>query len=290
MGNSMRILGALMLFCGLLGCGTVSVPTLNVGPMQETRISLPLEDAAQADVQLLVGTGELQVTRGAEGVLDGVFHYNVAEWKPTVERNRVGNMVSVMLRQGQEKESWGIAGQGARNEWDVRLNDRVPLRLVIAMGAGTSDIDLSGLRLARLNIDTGTGDTTVTFDTPNPEPLSEIQVNCGAGRLDMRSVGNANFERLNIKGGAGDVSLDLNGAWTRSANVEVIAGVGKLSVRAPRQVGVRVKTGISPIGKLIVEGLASTADGYVNDAYATAAIKVEISLTTGIGEVNITTR
>lgn len=288
--NKMRILGALVLFCTLLGCGTVSVPTLNVGPMQEERISVPLEDAAQADVQLFVGTGELEIARGAEGVLDGVFHYNVAEWKPTVERNRSGSLVSVVLRQGTKKESWGIAGQGARNEWDLRLNDRVPLRLAIAMGAGTSDIDLSGLRLSRLNIDTGAGDTTVTFDAPNLEPLSEIQINCGAGRLDMRSLGNANFERLNIKGGAGDVSLDLNGAWTRSANVEVVAGVGKLSIRVPRQVGVRVRTGISPIGKVIVEGLTSTADGYVNDAYATAAIKVEISLTTGIGEVNITTR
>ena len=103
-------------------------------------------------------------------------------------------------------------------------------------------------------------------------------------------MGNANFERLNVKGGAGEVSLDLNGAWTRSASVDVIAGVGKVSVRVPREIGVKVKTGGSPVGQLIVEGLTSTGDGYVNDVYATADIKLDISLTTGVGQVTVTTR
>jgi hypothetical protein len=71
----------------------------------------------------------------------------------------------------------------------------------------------------------------------------------------------------------------------------VIAGVGKVTMRVPREIGVKVKTGPSPIGKLIVEGeLTPTGDGYTNAVYATAEIKLDVSLTTGVGQVTVTTR
>lgn len=283
-------IGLALLVGASLGCSTISVPTLSVGPLQEERQTLGLDGATSADVQLLMGTGELNVASGADGLLDGTFRYNVKEWKPEIERSNVGGLASVLVRQGADKNKWGVAGSGARNEWDLRLGAGAPLRLTIGLGAGTCKLDLGGLRLARLKLDNGAGDTTLTFNTPNSEALSEIQINSGAGKLDLRSLGNANVERLNIKGGAGELSLDLNGAWMRSASVDVITGVGKVTLRLPREIGVKVKTGSSPVGRLVIEGLTGTGDGYVNDVYATATIKLDISLTTGVGEVVITTR
>ncbi len=280
----------LMIWLSVTLACTVSVPVLNVGPLEEQTLAEAVNGATLADVQLLIGTGELKVSSGADGLIEGILRYNVKEWKPQIERNRVGNLASILIRQGTDEKSWGIAGQGARNEWDIRLGGSVPVRLTVGMGAGTNILDLGGVRLARLKVDCGAGDTTLTFNTPNPEPLSEIQVNAGAGKIDMRSMGNANFERLNIKGGAGEVVLDLNGDWARPANVEVIAGVGKLQVRVPREIGVRVTPTGSPVGKLVVDGLITTGGSYVNEAYATATIKLEIALTTGVGDVTITTR
>jgi len=273
-----------------LGCSTISVPTLSVGPLQEENQSFGLDGATSADIQLMIGTGELSVSPGADGLLDGTFRYNVAEWKPTFERSKVGDMSSILVQQGNNKDNIGLIGSGARNEWDIRLTDSVPMRLTVGMGAGTSKLDLGGLRVSRLSVNGGAGDTTVTFNAPNPEALSTMEVNSGAGKIELGSAGNANFERLTVKGGAGEVALDLNGAWTRSASVDVIAGVGKVTVRVPREIGVKVKTGPSPVGKLVVEGLTSTGDGYTNDIYATAEIKLDVSLTTGVGEVTVTTR
>jgi hypothetical protein len=271
-----------------LGCSTVSVPTLNVGTLQEDRISIGLEDAQSADVQLAMGTGELTIAPGGSAMLDGTFRYNVKEWKPQIERNTVGGLASVLIQQGQDKEAWGLAGQGARNEWDIRLGTQAPLRLTVNLGAGESDIDLSGVRLSRLSMANGAGDTSIVFRSPNPERMSELAINSGAGRLQLDQLGNANCERLTVKGGAGEVTLDLNGEWTRSATVELITGVGSVTVRVPRTIGVRITTAGSPVGKLIVNDLKSTSEGYVNEAYATAEIKLEISLTTGMGQVTLT--
>jgi hypothetical protein len=287
--NVALLVCAAMLCFAVLGC-TFSVPTLNVGALEEVKHAIALDGATSADVQLLIGTGELTVSPGAAGLLDGTFRYNVKEWKPELERSKVGELASVLVRQGADKESWGIAGKGARNEWDIRLSNKVPLRLTIAMGAGESKLDLSGLRLSRLNVDGGAGDTLISFNAPNPETLSAVDVNSGAGKVELRSVGNASPEKLNIKGGAGEVVLDLNGAWGRSAQIEVITGVGKVTLKLPTEIGVKVNTGISPVGKVVVEGLTAADGGYVNDKYATAEIKLDISLTTGIGEVNITTK
>ncbi len=279
-----------MLMIATLGCGTVSVPVLNVGSLQEDNQTVSADGATSADVQLLMGTGELNVSPNADGLMQGTFRYNVAEWKPTVERTDVGNMASVLVQQGRDKDKWGVAGSGARNEWDIRLGNSVPMRLTVGVGAGTSKLEMGGLRLSRLSVESGAGDMALAFSAPNPEPLSHVEINCGAGAIEVRSGGNANFERLNIKGGAGQVTLDLNGAWTRSASVEVISGVGQVTVRVPREIGVQVKTGPSPVGKLIIEGLTATDGGYANELYTTASIKLDISLTTGVGQVTVTTR
>lgn len=279
-----------MLVVASLGCGTVSAPVLSVGTLQEERQSVGLDGADSSDVQLLIGTGELTVSPGADGLMEGVFRYNVKEWKPDIQHSKVGNLATALVQQGKNRDNWGIAGKGARNEWDIRLDTSTPMRLTVAMGAGSSTLDLSGLRLTRLNVDAGASETVIRFNTPNLEQLSQVDINSGAGKIELHSVGNANLDRLSVKSGAGELSLDLNGAWTRSASIDVIAGVGKVTVRVPREVGVKVKTGASPVGKVIVQDLLSSDGGYVNEAYATATIKLDVSLTTGVGELTVTAR
>jgi hypothetical protein len=50
---------------------------------------------------------------------------------------------------------------GARNEWDIRLNDQLPTDLVVRLGAGESHLDLDSLALTGLDLRMGAGKTTV---------------------------------------------------------------------------------------------------------------------------------
>ena len=87
-----------------------------------------------------------------------------------------------------------------RNEWGLRLNDEVPMDLSVNMGAGTSDLQLAGLSLTRLNVSLGAGKSTV----------------------------------------------DLTGDWARDLDVTIDTGAADITVRLPKDVGVRVEVDSGP--------------------------------------------
>jgi len=67
-----------------------------------------------------------------------------------------------------------------RNEWDLRLNNDVPMNLSLDMGAGTSDLQLAGLSLTGLDIILGAGKCTVDLSGDRTRDL-DAAINTGRG-------------------------------------------------------------------------------------------------------------
>ena len=78
-----RLLITLVLFAALLlaGCGSKA----RVGALQTESQSVELGDAKSVRVEIDMGAGDLEVTGGAEKLLEADFTYNVAKLKPEVE-------------------------------------------------------------------------------------------------------------------------------------------------------------------------------------------------------------
>jgi hypothetical protein len=140
-------------------CGMQPGGTLQVGKMQRESKSVDPQNAESVRANLQMGAGELNVTGGADRLMEGDFSYNVADWKPKVSYDVSGNEGELVVRQGGAEGS--NLGGDARNEWEIRLNDEVPTDLAVQMGAGESDLDLDSLALTGLNLQMGTGKTTV---------------------------------------------------------------------------------------------------------------------------------
>src|SRR5215204_1420722 len=140
-------------------CGTQPGGGQQVGKMQHESQSVGLENAQSARAELKMGAGELNITGGADQLMEGEFSYNVAEWKPKVSYNLSGDEGELVVKQGGT-EGVHLDADG-RNEWDIRLNDEVPTDLVVKMGAGESDLDLDSLALTGLDLQMGAGKTTV---------------------------------------------------------------------------------------------------------------------------------
>lgn len=51
----------------------------------------------------------------------------------------------------------GIRLESYRSEWNVRLNEGVPMTLDVALGAGESELDLSTLSITQLNMEISVG-------------------------------------------------------------------------------------------------------------------------------------
>jgi len=118
----------------------------------------------------------------------------------------------------------------------------------------------------------------------NKVPL-ELNVHLGAGKSEL-SLGSLALTNLQLETGVGETVVDLTGDWKNDLEAHIKGGVGKATVRLPRDVGVEVhaKGGIGEVrpGELKKEG-----DAYVNDAYGKSPVTLRINVETGIGEINL---
>ena len=261
----------------------INVPTVQVGEMRDEQERIPLADAESVTVEIFFGAGELEIEAGNSGDLfSGHFRYNVEQLEPEVTYE--DGVLSI--RQGDIGEDWGIPTGNVRNEWELEFSPEIPLELDLDIGAGGGELDLTGLQLAALNMDMGAGDFEVRFGEPNQAEMSDLTLDTGASKLEVRGIGHANPGRVEVQGGVGDITLDFTGAWSHSADVQVTAGVGSITLRLPDDVGVwvEVEGGLSSVS---TSGLEREGDAYVNDAFGKVETELRIQVTTGVGAVSL---
>ncbi|MFH0916948.1 MAG: toast rack family protein [bacterium] len=210
------------------GCG------VSTGPTEELVVNEPLGGAAVTDVEVTMGAGKLTVSPGSIGLVSGLIRYNVAAWKPTVDRSDS----SVTIKQGSQKGLSGI-GSDIVNEWRLELG-RAPMRLKVSAGAYQGSYDLSGLVLQGLTVKDGAAKTQVMFNSPNPGQMDRLQYETGASEVTLTGLANANFKTMEFKGGAGSFTLDFSGQLRTDASVRAKAGVGSLRIVVPAQTAARV--------------------------------------------------
>ena len=210
----------------------------DVGEMRHESRTIQPENAQSVRANLKMGAGELQVVGAADALMEADFSYNVADWKPKVSYEVAGEAGELSVRQGS---GGGVRlGGDARNEWNLRFNDEVPIDLRVQMGAGESDLDLDSLALTGLNLEIGAGRTTV----------------------------------------------DLTGDYEQDFDASIQGGVGQATVLLPSEVGVRARAE-GGLGKINAEGLQREGDSYVNDAYGSSNVTVDVDVQGGVGEINL---
>lgn len=168
----------------------------------------------------------------------------------------------------------------------VALSPTVPLDLDIALGAVDADIELGGLRLAGLRLETGASRSVVRFSRPNALRCASAAVEAGAAEIALIGLGNSRCERITFSGGIGKAVLDLGGTWTADARLDVTMRMGELTLRLPRQVGVRI-TMERFLTSFPATGWTRRGKTYLSPGYAAARRHVDIALSTTIGDVNV---
>jgi hypothetical protein len=156
----------------------------------------------------------------------------------------------------------------------------------VKAGAGDGRLDLTNLQISDLDVDLGAGNFVLRFDEPSPIAVNRLTVDSGASKMEIVRVGNASPEELRLQGGVGDISLDLTGAWARSADVTIRAGAGTLRLTLPADVGVKVETR-GGLTNVEAYGLRQMGGTYTNDTYGETDIELTISILTGVGNVRL---
>jgi hypothetical protein len=172
-------IAGLVLWFVIVGCGLL---TTSVGNVTTESESVVPESATSAIVRIDFPAGELKVQNGADSLMDASFRYNVKKWQPQVKYSENGSQGE--LHVSVPGDSPVPLGGELINEWGIQLSDQVPMDLQINTGAGNSQLDLGGLDMNSLTVETGTGVTTINLDGTWDHDL-DVSVRGGVGQLTV---------------------------------------------------------------------------------------------------------
>ena len=173
-----------------------------------------------------------------------------------------------------------------RQDASVALSPAVALSLAFTLGAVEADIELGGLRITDLQLQSGASRASVRFSRPNASRCAAAVFEAGAAEIELIGLGNSRCERIAFTGGVGKATLDLSGAWSTDAELRLKMTVGELALRLPRDVGIRIRMDRF-LASFPSEGWTRQGTTYLSAGYARARRHVDIELTTTLGGVTV---
>jgi len=133
----------------VLACGCA-----RTGELRTERRSVGLEEAESVRADLSMSAGDISVGGGAGDLMDATFTYNVPRWKPEVTYTGLAEQRELTVRQPDVP---GPAFGNVQNNWEVLLNDDVPMRLSVSNSSGDGQLDLGSLSVRSLFLEFSSG-------------------------------------------------------------------------------------------------------------------------------------
>jgi len=256
--------------------------------MVSTTQSRPIGDEASLDADISFGIGNLEIASDSPSVLYSLdLEYDKANFEPQVHYDAVsGNRgrLSVKLESARHV---GFRTKTQTNRLRLSFNDKVPLELNVNAGVGQARLSLSRLKLKRLDMESGVGGAKISSYDPNPVECDRVRIRNGVGGMEAVGLGNLNFRELEFEGGVGGADLDFTGQWKQDAQVRIQVGVGGVSVRMPRDLGVEVDAEKNFLSGIHLDGFVKRNSHYYSENYDTAKVRVFMRVTTGVGGFRI---
>jgi hypothetical protein len=270
----------LLVLLAAAGCSTFFV---RPGEEQHFAQTVELEDAERVNVNIQSGIQDLTLTGGTAALFQGDFTYNLDELEPIIDysvSNGVGDLDIRVRGSNFSRLPFG----NIISEWNLQLNEEVPLALDIALGLGDSQIDLSDLNLTAFDLQSGAG--TVNVDVGQQE-LERVQVRAGLGDINL-ILGGGSIDEFDFEAGAGRVAVDLAGNWQSDMDATIRGGLGDIELTVPGDVGVRIEVNTG-LGGVDIRGFNVDGDVYTNDAYGESEVTLDITVSQGAGSIDIRT-
>lgn len=231
-------LGAIILvsFLAVTGCNS---PSLFMKEEKTTEIKVEKDQAEQLDINLDIAYGKVDITSGADHFVEGDIIYNLANLEPKVKYKLARNKGKLTIDQPNMKNITVKKG-ALLNNWDLKLNNDIPIQLKVNTGASKTNMDLKGLQLKRLDVEAGVGSTTIdlggiwknSFDVDIQMGVGETTVilpkEIGVKMNVEKGIGSTNFKGLISEGNG----IYVNEAYKNSdvtITIDVELGVGEVN-------------------------------------------------------------
>ena len=221
-----------------LGAVALIIVLMLVGPglgwagdyeVKTASFSEPVGDARSAEVLLNLSVGRTTISplRDSSNLIEADLTYvGEVEFRTEGESHKVVELHHVRGVQAQfPLDFLGWAAPGGELTWDIGLSPNVDLNLTIGGGVGDARIDLSGLQLTDLTVNSGVG--TIALTIPATGERYAATINSGVGDFTLTVAEGAAVE-LDITGGVGGFTIDVPDE--AAIRLEADTGLGDVSV------------------------------------------------------------
>ncbi len=260
------------LFCG--HCGHPISPAEQAGsgqPLstpaggQHMEIHVPYPEAMERHLRISVGACHLRIRPGdASAWVTGTYDDPTGSLPCRISRD--GGVVRI----SQEPRFISLRSwKHGTPAFDLALGAGQSYALTIETGANESAFDLGGLPLTRLVLKLGAGKNVTRFLEPNPQPMSVLDLDAGAGDMELRGLANANFGAMTLDGGAASFTCDFGGSVQREASVHINTGLAAVTLLVPAVTAARIIVE-SSLGRLDLGAGFTARDGGLWTAAAVA--------------------
>ncbi len=228
-------------WAGFLGVGllALTIPafsglTGHASAATDETQTVPRDAATAVTAELDMDFGILKVGPAKPGSTDlfrGDFSFDDDEWRPEVEYKLEGDTGTLDVQQPGDFGDLDFndlddIGQNDGNRWDVQLAPDVPLDLTVDLDTGSSELNLGGLDVRTLDVETNAGEIVIDLSGGAWEQDLDAAIDSEAGTITL-IVPNDVGVRIEADTMLGDVDAD---GFERDGDAYVTAAYGESAV------------------------------------------------------------
>jgi hypothetical protein len=276
---------ALALAAAVLIVAPLSLQAQDSPVWRTVDIARQLRDSQPQRIRVQYGAGRVEVRGSAEPLLYNMhLRYDQRRAAPVHRYDAAARSAVLGLETRDGAQRFGDRDDSG--ELRLVLPTTAPLDLDLQLGGTESRLELGGLTLRSLRLECGATDASVAFSQPNRTRMSDLTIDVGAADLLAVNLADANADQIRVHGGVGVVDLDFGGNWTRDLTLDTRLSVGKLILRVPADVGIRID-----LDRLLAgfehDGMVKREGAWYSTNYDAAPHKLQVHAETFFGQIEL---
>lgn len=201
---------------------------------------------AQVSLKIRAKTGNCFIRPSQNQDLLNIYsNQNLEEYTHSFSNEMQGNTCAVKLSLQQDSERgvgqkisykmFGSEEAPSDKFWKVYLTEATPYSLDLDYGLGNANIDLSGLSVKKLRINTASADVSINYSTgvENKVDMDTFFVKVDMGSLNARQINLARSKVVVADVGFGNMFLDFSTRPAINNHVIGSVGAGNLVIQLP---------------------------------------------------------
>ena len=263
----------------------------------EYSYEIPKTNEQELYVKVESSLNKIIISKGDKNSVFSIKYNNKDEEIPEVRvsykiHNNVGYLNIQINEEDESRNYWNMTynqnSYYVPKVFYITLNSSITTNLDLHLGAGYGKIDMSGLRLKNVKLETGAAETQVMCNETNPIVMETFRIDAGLSKFHAYNIGNANFKNLYFEGGVGSYFFDFNGSLRREAFIQMELGLGSMYMVIPKNIGASVRYDEGFLSSHSFEDFREIGDGkFISGNYYNSEGRLTIKIESGLGNIKI---